>query len=520
MFSKTKLLSRLIFFVVATISLIIGCNEREITEPDYEVKDLRRPGIELTVPLDNAKDVETNTSVTIWFDKLMNPESIKDNYEFYRVVKFDTITAIAIHPTNPSVILAGKKEGGLFKSENGGDKWLWLSEDNPLLNVIDIKISFVNPSIVFVLTSEGVYKSSDTGKNWVLLSEKVYSAIALSGQSADIVFLVNESEGVIKSLDGGNTWEQKNSGLRIGRPLTDIAMARANEDLLVVTSEGDYVYLSNDGAETWTRVRNGLESRDFISAAISNTQSTEIYVAAKNGGLYRSLDEGESWESITNNLLSGTIVKDIEINPDESQNIIIGAIQGLFISNNGGETWNGPKTFEVFDGEATSNVIPNSISISQSSTNIIVACTDGGVFKSEDTGQSFLPKSSVSKENLTIVGNIVFEKWQGEQSIYAAPDSESIDTIKIAPYVIERGLTLWESNGSKGDAPINNNPEATKMIITPISPLADNWLYEIVINGTFEEDKLTMKAERGAEDIYGNSFETDFSFSFTTQKSK
>lgn len=517
MIRKIKLLNQFICICILA-SLIIGCNEREITEPGYEVNDFRRPGIALTVPLDDAEDVETNTNVTIWFDKVMNTPSIEDNFEFYRVIKFDTITAVAIHPTNPSIILAGKKDGGLFKSENGGDKWLWISEDNPLLNIIDIKISLVNPSIVFVLTSDGVYKSTDTGQSWILLNEKVYSAITLSSQNADIVFLANESEGILKSIDGGNTWEQKNSGLRVGRPLTEIVIARTNENLLIVTSEGDYVYLSNDGAENWTRVRNGLESRDFIAAAISNTLNTELYVAPKNGGIFKSSDEGQNWDNISNNLPTSLVVNDISINPNEEQNILLCTRQGLFISNSGGETWEGPIAFSAFDGEATSDVMPNNINFSQSSTNILIVSTDGGVFKSEDSGQSFLSKSSVSKENLIIEGNVVFEKWQGQQTIYAAQDIETMDTIKIAPYVIERGLTLWENNGSKGEPPINNNPEATKMTITLTSQLAENWLYEIVINGTFEDDKLTMKDKRGAEDIFGNSFETDEKLQFTTGK--
>ena len=101
----------------------------------------------------------------------------------------DTTGAVdlELHPTNPDIIYAcmwrgerkpwtvisGGKEGGVYKSTDGGDTWNKLGNGLPngLFGKSDLAVSAVAPDRVYVLIEApvgegGVYRSDDAGVSW------------------------------------------------------------------------------------------------------------------------------------------------------------------------------------------------------------------------------------------------------------------------------------------------------------------------------------------------------------------
>src|SRR5580658_1795676 len=87
---------------------------------------------------------------------------------------------IAVVESDPRIIYIGAAGGGLFKTGNGGITWKALFEDQPNPSIGAIAIAPSNPSIVYVGTGEannrqssswgnGVYKTMDGGVSWALL---------------------------------------------------------------------------------------------------------------------------------------------------------------------------------------------------------------------------------------------------------------------------------------------------------------------------------------------------------------
>ena len=75
-----------------------------------------------------------------------------------------------------------------------------------------------NDEAIFVGTTDGVYKSTDSGKNWELKglkSKKVYKLISM-----DTKLIAHTDQGLFRSLDGGNNWNYFDFGLGIVSRLT------------------------------------------------------------------------------------------------------------------------------------------------------------------------------------------------------------------------------------------------------------------------------------------------------------
>src|SRR5262249_21778709 len=64
------------------------------------------------------------------------------------------VDAIAIHPTNPSILLIGAATGGIWKSTDAGLNWRPVSDTAPSLTTSSIAFSRANPSIAFAATGE------------------------------------------------------------------------------------------------------------------------------------------------------------------------------------------------------------------------------------------------------------------------------------------------------------------------------------------------------------------------------
>jgi len=98
------------------------------------------------------------------------------------------VLSLAIDPENTKVLYAGTDGGGLFKTEDGGDNWvsvggdIWMTkgiEDEFALPgeeakltpmVSSLVVNPVNTAIVYAGNPSGVFRSADSGQNWVQVS--------------------------------------------------------------------------------------------------------------------------------------------------------------------------------------------------------------------------------------------------------------------------------------------------------------------------------------------------------------
>ncbi len=147
-------------------------------------------------------------------------------------------TQIVMDPANPDILYASMYQArrsaydlvsggngcGLYKSVDGGDHWISLSQ-NPgmpkgLLGKIMVAVSPVDDDLLYVLvenTNGGLFKSSDGGKSWSKLPDNnnltqrpwYFSQIFCDAKDTRTLYILNVQAW--KSVDGGNTWQGINN---------------------------------------------------------------------------------------------------------------------------------------------------------------------------------------------------------------------------------------------------------------------------------------------------------------------
>ena len=110
---------------------------------------------------------------------------------------------------------------GILKSVDGGNTWA-LSLDwsyNQERGIWAIKVSPLNPNLVYAATTEGVFKSTDAGANWEQIHDVLMATDLLVHAENDDVLLAacgnfaSPGFGIYKTVDGGANWSKITSEL-------------------------------------------------------------------------------------------------------------------------------------------------------------------------------------------------------------------------------------------------------------------------------------------------------------------
>lgn len=164
---------------------------------------------------------------------------------------------------------------------------------------------------------------TDVGRNWD------YAAVDWSANEVKTIFAaLHESEGqVMFSGDGGKTWSKlfkdaefdKSGGLGI-----------FDEKTLVYTQQGKGIQRSTDAGQTWAKVAD----REPIGRLV-NIRKGKAYWLAKEG-LLVSADKGVTW-SIQGKAVEASIGPYFD--PKNDMRIVVAGTKGIFQTDDGGEVW-------------------------------------------------------------------------------------------------------------------------------------------------------------------------------------
>ncbi|MBT3544289.1 MAG: glycosyl hydrolase [Saprospiraceae bacterium] len=199
------------------------------------------------------------------------------------------VTDIDVNPNDASIFLVAYASGGLWKTENNGNSFMPLFDDQASMTIGDIYADWTSGTI-WVGTGEvnssrssyagtGIYKSTDWGVTWTwkgLPESHHISRVLVDPNDSNIVYVgvlghlysTNPERGVYKSMDGGSTWSKilyvdDNSGVI---------------DLIMDPSDPNILY-----AASWDRIRSAWDFQE----------------AGKGSGIHKSLDGGNTWIKVS-----------------------------------------------------------------------------------------------------------------------------------------------------------------------------------------------------------------------------
>jgi len=263
------------------------------------------------------------------------------------------VADLAVDPVRSSTVYAAicqssieppLREGGVFKSTDGGGTWHAVMEGLEECAVQSLAIDPRHPSTLFAATLTGLFRSEDGGASWQRnpgLADAVLVKVAFDPTAAGVMYAADFNRGVFKSTDGGVTWTAKNFGLpALARPL-DLTLDPAAPGRVYLVRQRTAgrpatVYRSTDGGESWSAAANGLGTRAVKALAVA---PASVLYAATADGVFRSSDRGEHWTA-PNPATAIRPVGVLAVPPAPVGVLYAGAgAQGVFRSVNGGATW-------------------------------------------------------------------------------------------------------------------------------------------------------------------------------------
>jgi photosystem II stability/assembly factor-like uncharacterized protein len=147
----------------------------------------------------------------------------------------------------PWTIISGSRDGGFYKSTDGGDHFTKVTGGLPteLIGKANLAVTAAKPDRIYALVEArpngGLYRSDDAGQTWSLINTQsaliqrpfYYVALGADPTNADIVYA--GAEGFFKSTDSGKSFSQFRT------PHGD------NHDIWINPKDGQNMIQSNDG---------------------------------------------------------------------------------------------------------------------------------------------------------------------------------------------------------------------------------------------------------------------------------
>ncbi|MCY3999412.1 MAG: glycosyl hydrolase [Bacteroidetes bacterium] len=232
----------------------------------------------------------------------------------------------------------------------------------------------------FGATGGGVWRSTTGGASWENISDGYFGgsigAVAVSTWDPNVIYVgggektvrgnVSHGYGIYKSVDAGRTWQHK--GLSDSHRIPRIRIHPKNSDVVYAALMGHLsgpndergIFRSIDGGDSWEKILFINDEVGFVDLTMDPSNPRILYANAwrvirtpyslesggPRSGIWKSTDGGDTWSEITgkdNGLPKGVLgisgLTISPVNPDRIWIIVEATDGGVFRSDDGGDTW-------------------------------------------------------------------------------------------------------------------------------------------------------------------------------------
>ena len=210
-------------------------------------------------------------------------------------------------------LLMGAENGGLFRSDDGGDTWT--ESDTgltwPCCNY-NVPSLAAGASTVYVGTwGGGVWRSDDDGWSWTAtaaIPDEGYPIVRGLEvcRFGEMLWAVGNFGAAI-TADGGASWEVFNVGLP-GSWIIDVA---THGSVVYVMSDGDGVYWLDPDTFSWQPANDGL-LEVFGTQSLTATVD-DLFLATLEGGVFHQDCVAESWVQLADGLYDDNVTAVLQI---------------------------------------------------------------------------------------------------------------------------------------------------------------------------------------------------------------
>jgi photosystem II stability/assembly factor-like uncharacterized protein len=305
--------------------------------------------------------------------------------------------AFGVDPKDPLHLYLGTTNGWVYQTRDGGHTWGRLARlgnrddlvlDNILVDSADPRHVLVGAFVPVGKPDGGLFISNDGGATWASQQQMAGKSIrSLSQAPSDPkIIVVGALDGVFRSSDRGAHWQ-------LISPLDDKEI-RDVESLAIDPTDPGIIYAGTwhlpwktaDGGANWKPIKKGIiEDSDVFSIIIDPKQPNVVYASACSG-IYKSENAGEEFLKAKGIPSDARRTRVLLQDPTHLDTVYAGTTEGLYRTDDAGKYWT-PAT--------GSEVIINDVYVDPSNPKRVLLATDrGGVRASDDGGTSFAPSNT------------------------------------------------------------------------------------------------------------------------------
>ena len=333
------------------------------------------------------------------------------------------ISDFAFHPDKKHEFYVATSSGNLWKTTNNTITWEPIFEQEGSYSLGVIEIDPNNPLVIWagsgennaqrsVAYGDGIYKTTDGGKNWTnmgLKNSNHISQIWIHPDDSDTVLVAAQGplwsdggdRGLYKTTDGGKTWDNI---LKVDKytGVNEFVIDPDNMDHMVASSyqrrrhvwtlinggPGSGIHKTTDGGETWTEIKAGLPKdhmgRIGLASAPSAPKTIYAIIEANDEekGVYRSTDFGQNWHKQSSYMTnSPQYYNELVVDPHNPDRLY-SLNTFTNISEDAGKTWT-PLSLNF------RHVDDHALWIDPDNTEHLYIGGDGGIYESWDRGQTW-----------------------------------------------------------------------------------------------------------------------------------
>lgn len=302
------------------------------------------------------------------------------------------VRSLAYDPQNPDHIFLGTSTGTLFASTDGGHSWARFAHLGSGDDYVIDHLAFdpQNPNKIYAAAwsvenqqSGDLFRSMDGGTTWETtpaMHGKSIRAMAISASDSKSL-VAGALDGVFRSTDSGKNWQKISSSNQEIHNIESIAVDPKNPDV-VYAGTWHLAWKTDDGGANWHHINKGMiEDSDVFSIIVDSTNPSVVFASACSG-IYKSQSAGDSFQKIQGIPFSARRTRVLKQDPSNPAIVYAGTTEGLWKTTDAGKSWT---------RVSEPDVVVNDVMVDpRNSARVMLATDRAGVLASDDGGHSFL----------------------------------------------------------------------------------------------------------------------------------
>lgn len=374
--------------------------DRSNTDPYHSSKEFKK-----FLKNSNSNRLEFNNG---WQE--LGPHYIEEVTGHY-AVGLGRIESFYVDPNNPDKIFLGSRSGGFWKTLNGGDTWENTTDFLFASGVNTIAVSPENPNRILINvrnshngTTHGIYESLDGGNTWAMTNFNPnnlnWGGLGTNNRINKIMYhptipnlvFVGTSEGLYRSVDNFESYVNiavGNHPSGFNQNFDFIEFHPTNENIIYIstTDNDSKIYISANTGQSFNQSGEIINNNSNIKLSISAACEDCVFIGSSDG-VWKSENLAETFELIGSPEIANYGAFAVS---DTDPNVLLFGDIDTHMSYDGGQTWSQVTYWATGDENynTTGQYVHADIRGARSFSGVFWVNTDGLLAKSNDNGASW-----------------------------------------------------------------------------------------------------------------------------------